>query len=294
MPSIYYNNLGSQQSTILESDITKENLENVIGEVYCYGVDNYDNEPPKYIVVVSQDGEPIYNGKLNIPENGNIRLEPNLTDEQQELITTGNTVVKTAPSEFGDETDIEDMDGGKRRSRKSRKNKSKSRTKKNVARGFGSDSSSSSRKKTSSLSRKRTILKNNGTRKLEKRVRINSPRNETRVYSLESDEKTWKRGSPSKRGEKCGQGKYPCVYRGVIFENREEWNEYAENTISRNASTGYIPVSSYRKSIISSLSKKGKSAKRIPEEFRLYNIETGEIFDLRELDQESLTNKRRK
>ena len=64
MPSIYYNNLGSQQSTILESDITKENLENVIGEVYCYGVDNYDNEPPKYIVVVSQDGEPIYNGKL--------------------------------------------------------------------------------------------------------------------------------------------------------------------------------------------------------------------------------------
>lgn len=152
-------------------------------------------------------------------------------------------------------------------------------------------SSSSSRRRSSSASRKRSILKKNGTRKLRKRVRINSPRNETRIYSLESDEKTFKRGSPSKRGEKCGQGKYPCVYRGVIFENREEWNEYAENMISRNASTGYIPVSSHRRSIMSSLSKKGKMAKRIPEEFRLYNIETGEIFDMRDLDPESLTYK---
>jgi hypothetical protein len=144
-----------------------------------------------------------------------------------------------------------------------------------------SSSSSNSRRRTSSVSRKKSILKRNGTRKQKKRVRINSPRNEIRSYSLGSDEKKWKQGSPSKRGEKCGKGIYPCMYRGVVFENREEWNDYASNLLSRNSSTGYRPVSSHRKSTMSALSKKGKSAKRIPEEFRLYNIETGEIFDMR-------------
>jgi hypothetical protein len=39
---------------------------------------------------------------------------------------------------------------------------------------------------------------------------------------------------------------------------------------------------------MSSLAKKGKSAKRIPQEWRLYDLETNEIYDMRSLDQKSL------
>lgn len=144
-------------------------------------------------------------------------------------------------------------------------------------------SSSRSSRKSSSVSRKKSILKKNGTRKARKHVRINSPRNETRVYSLGSEEKRLKQGSPSKRGNPCGNGIYPCVYRGVIFENRDEWNDFIENMSTRNASTGYRPISSHRRSTMSALSKKGKSAKSIPEEWRLYNLETGEIYDMRSI-----------
>jgi hypothetical protein len=144
-----------------------------------------------------------------------------------------------------------------------------------------SSRSSRSGRKSSSVSKKRSILKKNGTRKARKHVRINSPRNETRVYSLGSEEKRWKQGSPSKRGNPCGNGIYPCVYRGVVFENKDEWNEHVENTISRNATTGHIPISSHRRSIMSSLYKKGKTAKRIPKEYRLYDLETGEVHDIR-------------
>lgn len=149
-------------------------------------------------------------------------------------------------------------------------------------------SSSRSSRKSSSVSRKKSILKKNGTRKARKRVSIHSPRNETRVYSLGSQEKKWKQSSPSKRGPPCGSGNYPCVYRGVVFENRDEWDEYVENKISRNATTGYIPISSHRRSIMSSLAKKGKSAKRIPQEWRLYDLETGEIYDMRSLDPKTI------
>jgi hypothetical protein len=161
----------------------------------------------------------------------------------------------------------------------------------------GSSSSSSSRKRRASVStRKSSILKNknNGTRKIKKRVRISSPRNETRTYSLGSEEKQWKQGSPQKTGVKCGQDIFPCVYRGVVFENIEEWDEFMENSITRNSTTGYRPVSSHRKSTMSSLSKTGKRGKRIPEEWRIYNTETGEVFDMRDLESGVVSTKSKK
>jgi hypothetical protein len=143
-----------------------------------------------------------------------------------------------------------------------------------------SSRSSRSGRKSSSVSRKKSILKKNGTRKARKHVRINSPRNETRVYSLGSEEKRLKQGSPSKRGPPCGKGVFPCVYRGVIFDE-EEWNDHIVNMSTRNASTGYRPISSHRRSVMSSLYKQGKTAKRIPKEYRLYDLETGEVHDIR-------------
>jgi hypothetical protein len=150
-------------------------------------------------------------------------------------------------------------------------------------------SSSASTKK--SALKKKSILKRSATRKANRRVRIRSPKNQIREYSLGSEEKRWKQGSPSKRGVICGSGIFPCVYRGVVFEDASEWDEYKENMISRNESTGYRSISSHKRSTMSALSKKGKSAKKIPEDFRLYNNQTGEIFDMRNLDPDSITYK---
>ena len=126
---------------------------------------------------------------------------------------------------------------------------------------------------------------------MRKRVRIHSPNNQIKTYSLESEEKKWKQGSPSKTGIKCGNGIFPCIYKGVVFENAFEWNDYMDNKILRNETTGFKSVSSHKNSIMSILSKKGKIAKQIPEEWRLYNIQTGEIYDIRDLNPNSLSYK---
>jgi hypothetical protein len=154
-----------------------------------------------------------------------------------------------------------------------------------------SSSNSSKSRRSSSASKKKSILKRSATKKANRRVRIHSPKNQIREYSLGSEEKRWKQGSPSKRGPTCGSGIFPCVYRGVLFENKDEWEDYTGNTISRNVSTGFRSISSHRKSTISALSKKGKSSKKIPEQFRLYNNQTGEIFDMRDLEPGSISYK---
>jgi hypothetical protein len=143
-----------------------------------------------------------------------------------------------------------------------------------------SKSRSSSRKSSSSVSKRRS----NGTRKIKKRVRIYSPKNETRLYSLGSEEKRLKQGSPPKNVIPCGTGRFPCKYRGVIFENIDEWNDYDENLKTKNKSIGKNSASLHRKSVMRSLSKQGKSAKRIPQEWRLYDTQTGDIYDMRDLD----------
>ncbi len=141
-------------------------------------------------------------------------------------------------------------------------------------------SNSSKTRKSSSASKRRSILKRSATRKVKKSVRINSPQNQIREYSLGSDEKTWKKGSPSKRGPTCGSGVFPCVYRGVVFENSDEWNDHIENSRTKNASTGFKSKRSHRLRTMLDLFKKGKSARRIPPYRRLYDMDTGEVFDV--------------
>ncbi len=151
-----------------------------------------------------------------------------------------------------------------------------------------SSKSRSSSKKSSSSASKRS---SNGTRKIKKRVRIYSPKNETRLYSLGSEEKIFKKGSPPKNGIPCGTGRFPCKYRGVIFENIDEWNDYDENLKTKNKSIGKRSVSLHKRSVMRTLSKKGKLAKIIPEEWRLYDTQTGDIYDMRELDPKLSTYK---
>jgi hypothetical protein len=150
-----------------------------------------------------------------------------------------------------------------------------------------SKSRSSSRKSSSSVSKR----KSNGTRKIKKRVRIYSPKNETRLYSLGSEEKRLKQSSPPKNGIPCGTGRFPCKYRGVIFENIDEWKDYDENLKTKNKSIGKSSVSLHRRSIMRSLSKQGKSAKIIPQEWRLYDTQTGDVYDMRDVDPNLTTYK---
>lgn len=157
-----------------------------------------------------------------------------------------------------------------------------------------SSKSSSSKRKSkspSSLTKKRSILKKNGTKKGNRKVRIHSPKNQIHTYNLGSDETRMKMASPIADAPDCGKGIFPCSYRDVIFENADEWNEYVENAHSRNRSTGYKSKSAHRREIMKRLSKTGKSAKRIPEEWRLYDVHTGEIHDMRDLDPKSLSYK---
>jgi hypothetical protein len=147
------------------------------------------------------------------------------------------------------------------------------------------------RKSHSSVSRRKSILRKNGSRKNNKKVRINSPKNQIKVYSLGSEEIKWKQKSPLKKEDYCENGNFPCLYKGVVFENIDEWNDYIKNRYTRNESTGYKSIDSHKRSIISSLSKKGKLAKKIPEEWRLYNNQTGEVYDIRDLNPDSLSYK---
>lgn len=125
-----------------------------------------------------------------------------------------------------------------------------------------------------------------------KRVKFHSPKNEIKLYELDSAEKRMKVDSPKHLNvANCGKDIYPCHLRGVVFENKAEWEDYLENLRARNVTTGHKPVSLHRKSIMSNLSRQGKSSKRIPPEFRLYNIETGEITDMRTLGPKSLVYK---
>jgi hypothetical protein len=132
--------------------------------------------------------------------------------------------------------------------------------------------------------KKRQIEKiRNGSKKNKKTVRIHSPHNTVLKYDLDSEEKQMKRGSPKTTNVKCGykNNVYPCVYQETVFGSKEEWDDYILSTHDRNKSTGYRSIHEHDRLTVASLKKKGKFARRIPKEYRIYNEVTGEIYDNR-------------
>jgi len=125
MVHVFFRKINSpQQSIIIPSMYNRiDIIEHKLGETYCYGLDNYDNEPPKYIEIIGDDDEVIYNGRIVIPENEdeNLYLQPHLSVEQKDDIIGRNyVIVKEKPDELGAETDVEDdeQNGGKKNKRK--------------------------------------------------------------------------------------------------------------------------------------------------------------------------------
>lgn len=138
MVHVFFRRVNSpQQSIIIPSMYNKMDIiEHKLGETYCYGLDNYDNEPPKYIVIIDENDNIIYSGRIIIPDNedDNLYLVPHLTKSQKNAIIRSNyVIVKEPPDEFGAETDTEDeQDGGKNNKTKKnrRKNKNHKKSKK--------------------------------------------------------------------------------------------------------------------------------------------------------------------
>lgn len=78
--------------------------------------------------------------------------------------------------------------------------------------------------------------------------------------------------------------RYPCRIRNSIFENAEEFNEYARDvsdTIISRRRKGLPSVSSHYKTMKSKLKESGSYRKRVPAEYRYYDEETGRIIDVR-------------
>lgn len=86
--------------------------------------------------------------------------------------------------------------------------------------------------------------------------------------------------------------KFPCTYRTAVFDTKEEWDDYQTNKHLKNKSTGFKTVSSHRRHIKSTLHRNGDSFnKRIPNEWRIYNIDTGSIVDGREIQDGVVKNR---
>ena len=90
--------------------------------------------------------------------------------------------------------------------------------------------------------------------KPKKTVKIHSPNNTVLEYDLDEDEELGKRTSP-KRGRSCNNKVFPCVYRGTLFETKEEWDEYHLIRHMRNETTNYRSIKSHHVNTLKALSK---------------------------------------
>lgn len=139
-------------------------------------------------------------------------------------------------------------------SRKSYKNnynrKSKGRTRKNVARGFGSlrlaplrQTKSKTKSSVSVRGKPRLRPLGQSATSTRKRVKINTPENEIYEFSLGSSEKEWKQNTPIRGIPKCNKPKspddFPCKKKRTIFKNQREYNKYLDLLEERNETTGY-------------------------------------------------------
>ena len=98
---IYFQDFQSSQGTVLLSSMynDKKVIEHKIGELYCFGLDNYENGPSKKIVLIDQQTNVLYQGQVIIPNNENelLSLKPHLNLKQiDRIFKSPELVVKGA------------------------------------------------------------------------------------------------------------------------------------------------------------------------------------------------------
>jgi hypothetical protein len=117
------------------------------------------------------------------------------------------------------------------------------------------------------------------TTKSTKRVVFHPPNNVIHIISpIRNPVKSLKRRYPD-----CNGYKYPCMYKRAIIDNVKELQDYMAILAEKNESTRKNRQKTHKTKIFSKLMEEGNYAKEIPPEFRVHKIETGEIFDIREL-----------
>lgn len=138
-------------------------------------------------------------------------------------------------------------------------------------------SSSLKMTKTSKNSSSPSSSKNTKTKK-RRSITFDFNKNKTALYTKYLSDQP----SPPIRGVPCSQeGIFPCIFRGVKFDSKEEWDDYMHILLEKQSMSGNKKL--YKKKILDDLAKIGKKAKKIPPEYRLYNVQTGEIHDLRNM-----------
>lgn len=119
----------------------------------------------------------------------------------------------------------------------------RTRHKKNVARG---------------RTRRTTVVYSNSP----KRVKINTPENIIREYSLGSSEREWKQRTPTEGIHNCKKypkktSDFPCRKKNTIFRNKKEYEDYKELKSERNKSVGYKSKSEHYDDIETMLMSQG-------------------------------------
>ena len=131
------------------------------------------------------------------------------------------------------------------------------------------------------MNKPKSILKrhttNNGQKK-KQLIRINLRNNKTKLYTLDSQEKSYKKYS-SPDLPICDNNIYPCKCENTIFDNSEDYQEYMELKKNRNISTHYKTRKIHYSEIYKYLKNAGSLGKSIPKENRLYDPYTGKIYD---------------
>jgi hypothetical protein len=121
----------------------------------------------------------------------------------------------------------------------------------------------------------------------KKQVKIYSPKNEIRQYSLNSSEKREKRRTKSnvvyRRCKRYPElDEFPCQINNTVFQNMGEFEEFNNLLREKRLTPGYINPKIYRDSMVSQMKRQGTYKRSIPSEERLYDIDTGIIYDLRD------------
>jgi len=142
-----------------------------------------------------------------------------------------------------------------------------------------SSSKSSSKRSSKSSSRRSSSSKKAKTRK---QVRINSPLNKVHAYSLSSTEKANKRHTS--RYKACPkypeEDDFPCSKAYTVFENMHEYEQHKDDFGLRDHSKRKS-VRSHYSQMREKFATEGKIAIKIPQEYRLYDKDTGAVHDLR-------------
>lgn len=142
---------------------------------------------------------------------------------------------------------------------------------------------SSSRRSSKSSSRKSSSSSKKSNSKTRKRVRINSPLNQVRLYSLSSTEKANKKKDTS-RYKVCPKypedDDFPCSKAYTVFENMHEYEQHKDDFGLRDYSKR-ASVKGHYSQMRERFATEGKIARKIPQEYRLYDKDTGAVHDIR-------------